>query len=117
MNSCSRNDCCFGALAEIVTLCFSSSPISAVLDGLRAIGDERVVVVPSSADHLALEHDLLDRAVLYVRQERRVRNRLGALTTARTKALEDGQQDDGDYDPKNDVLCQVVQCVTSRAAR
>jgi hypothetical protein len=32
MNSCNRNDCCFGALAEIVTLCFSSSPISAVLD-------------------------------------------------------------------------------------
>ena len=25
MNSCSRKNCCFGALAEIVTLCFSSS--------------------------------------------------------------------------------------------
>ena len=32
MNSCSRNFGCLGALAEIVTLCFSSSPISAVLD-------------------------------------------------------------------------------------
>jgi hypothetical protein len=32
MNSCSRNDCCFGGLAEILMLCFSSSPISAVLE-------------------------------------------------------------------------------------
>src|SRR4029077_18544327 len=36
---------------------------------------------------------------------------------ARAKALKNSEQDNGDDDPKNDVLCQVVQCVTSRAVR
>ena len=60
----------------------------------------------------AFEDHLFDRAVLYVGQKCGIRNRCGALAAARTEALENGEQDDGDDDPQNDVLCQVVQCVT-----
>src|SRR6185295_10559542 len=83
--------------------------------GFRVIRDERVAVTPAAANGFALEHDFLDGAILDPREERRIGDRLEALAVG-SKTIENGQQDDRDDDPENDVLCQIVQCVTSRNA-
>jgi hypothetical protein len=81
---------------------------------LRVVREELVVVTPA-ADRLTFEHDLVDRAIPDVGKERRIRNGRNTLI-ARPEALKDRQQDDCDDNPENDVLCQIVQCVTSQTA-
>ena len=63
INSCSRNDCCFGALRRDRDVVLLELADQRGVGRLGAIGDERLAVV-RAADHVALEHDLVDRPSL-----------------------------------------------------
>jgi hypothetical protein len=76
------------------------------------VNDERIAARASAVNGLAFNDDVLDGAVPYPRQKGGVLGSGNALV-AHAEVADDGPQDNRDYDPKDDVFCQIVQSVTS----
>ncbi len=76
---------------------------------LGVVDDELLAAGTHAGDLVAGERDLPDAAVLDVRQERRIRHFLHGLA-ARAEIADDRREHDGDDDPQDDILGQIVQC-------
>jgi hypothetical protein len=79
---------------------------------VRVEGDEFAVAATTEGNHVAIELDFADRAVLDRRVEVRIGNGLGARAAA-AEIVDDRPKHDRDNNPENHVFCQIVQGVTS----
>jgi hypothetical protein len=78
--------------------------------GLGVVDHELLAGRAHARDLVATEGDLRDGAVLHVGEEGRVRHLLGRRG-ARAEIADDRREHDGDHDPQDDVLGQIVQCI------
>jgi hypothetical protein len=100
MNNCIRNDWRSGGAAEKVTPFFCS--------GLGVVDRELLAARADARDAIAAEGDLCHRAVIDVLEERRIGHLLHGAG-ARAEVAHHRREHDGDDDPQDDVLGQIVQ--------